>query len=155
MCLEKKYPRSGRSNQSVVKWNAREFSELVLARMTLLMDQRYSVFPKRGNLESCGGKICCARLEPFNLNWPEPALFGRPERTNGKRPKPFNNILNVIHALFVGALEPEYDTGNEFASYPRQKYTYHSLEVTKTSSLLIFSSLKNSEKTSPISASFW
>ena len=25
------------------------------------------------------------RLGPFHLNWPEPVLFGRPERTNGKR----------------------------------------------------------------------
>ena len=43
--------------------------------------------PKRWNLENCGGKNVRARLGPFHLNWPEPVLFGRPERTNGKRPK--------------------------------------------------------------------
>ena len=37
------------------------------------------VRPKRGNLESCGGKNVRARLGLFQLN--------RPERTNGRRPK--------------------------------------------------------------------
>ena len=68
-----------------------EFAELVLARMSLLMDQRASQFfrsgqPKRGNLESCGGKNAPAGLSTFK-NWPEPVVFGRPDRRNGKRPK--------------------------------------------------------------------
>ena len=43
--------------------------------------------PKRGNLESCGGKNVRARLGPFHLNWSEQVLFGRPERTDGTQPK--------------------------------------------------------------------
>ena len=42
---------------------------------------------KRGNLESCGGKNVSVSLGPFRLIWPEPVLFGRPDRTNGKPPK--------------------------------------------------------------------
>ena len=45
-----------------------------------------SGWPKCENLESCGGKRVCVRLGSFHLNWPEPVLFGQPERTNGKRP---------------------------------------------------------------------
>ena len=63
-----------------------EFSELVLARMALLVDQSRSVLPLRSNLESCGGKIN-AGLGHFHLNWPEPVLFGRLFRTNEKHPK--------------------------------------------------------------------
>ena len=43
--------------------------------------------PKRRGLESCGGKNVHVHLGPFHLNWPEPVLFGRPERTDGRRPK--------------------------------------------------------------------
>ena len=43
--------------------------------------------PKRGNLESCGGKKCtCAHLGSLHLNCPEAVLFGRPDRTSEKRP---------------------------------------------------------------------
>ena len=31
--------------------------------------------PKRGNLESCGGKNVRARLGPFHLNWLEPVFL--------------------------------------------------------------------------------
>ena len=44
-----------------------------------------SGWPKRENLESCGGKSAPARLGPFNLNWPEQVFYGRRKRTNGKR----------------------------------------------------------------------
>ena len=42
--------------------------------------------PKRGNLESCGGKNVRELLGPFHLNWPEPEpiLVGQPERTDWK-----------------------------------------------------------------------
>ena len=37
--------------------------------------------PKRGNLETCGGSNCVrVSLGYFRLNWPEPVLFGQPER---------------------------------------------------------------------------
>ena len=65
--------------------------------MAQLMGQSRSVLPLRlveaRELESCGGKNVRARL--FHLNWPEPVLFGRPERTSGKRPK----LVNHVHAL--------------------------------------------------------
>ena len=43
--------------------------------------------PKRGNLESRGGKNVRARIGRFHLNRSEPVLFGRPEQTNEKRPE--------------------------------------------------------------------
>ena len=43
--------------------------------------------PKRGNLESYGGKNVRARFGPLHLNWSETVLLGRSEWTNGKRPK--------------------------------------------------------------------
>ena len=50
------------------------FSELVLPRMALLMDQSRSVLglsrPKHGNLENCGGKNVRAHLWAFHLNRP-------------------------------------------------------------------------------------
>ena len=53
--------------------------------------------PKRGNLESCGGKNVRARLGPPHLNWPEPVIFGQPERANGKRPKfPSQTFFRLI-----------------------------------------------------------
>ena len=60
-----------------------------------------SGWQKRGNLESLGAKNVRARLEPFHFNWPEPVLFGRPERTYGKPPKlrDFTDSLK-LNALF-------------------------------------------------------
>ena len=58
------------------------------------MDQSYSVFPLRSAKAREFGELwrerCTrARLGPFNLNWPESVIFGRPERRNKKRPKSF------------------------------------------------------------------
>ena len=57
-----------------------EFSELVLVRMALLVDQTRSIpcsgRPKRGNLETCGGKNVRARLGPFAWS----------DLTDGKQP---------------------------------------------------------------------
>ena len=41
----------------------------------------FPALPKRGNLESYGGKNVhvCACLGPFHLNWSEPVLCSRPE----------------------------------------------------------------------------
>ena len=70
-----------------------EFSELVLARMVLLLDQSRSVLPLRSAkardqvLGSCGGKNVRAHIGPFHIIWPEPVLFGRPERTRAKPTK--------------------------------------------------------------------
>ena len=67
-----------------------EFSELVLARMVLLMDQSRSVLPLRSSkareFRELWRKNVRAHLEPFHFSWPEPVLFGRAERTSGKRP---------------------------------------------------------------------
>ena len=52
--------------------------------------------PIRGTLESCGGKNVRARLGPFHLNWPEPVLFGWPERTNGKQWKGRRARVNIF-----------------------------------------------------------
>ena len=67
-----------------------EFSELVLVRMSLLMDQSRSVFPvfparvgqSAENLIVLAGKSVHLRLGPFHLNWQEPALFARLDREN-------------------------------------------------------------------------
>ena len=83
------YGLSGPTSQFLNGTN--EFSELVLARMSLLMEQRSSVLPLRSAKAREFGKLwrenVHARLRPYHLNWSEPVLFGRPERTNGKRPK--------------------------------------------------------------------
>ena len=56
--------------------------------------------PKRGNLESCGGKNVHARFGHFHINWSEPVLLGRPERTSGKRLKLKNRETCVkFHSL--------------------------------------------------------
>ena len=56
--------------------------------------------PKCGNLKNYSGKNVRARLKPFNLNWPEPVLFGRPGRKNGL--KRSNLSLEVDHLFFGG-----------------------------------------------------
>ena len=66
-----------------------EFSELVPARMALLMNQSRSVLPLQSGIwKVVTEEHVRARLEPFHLNFnlPESVLFDRPERTNGKRP---------------------------------------------------------------------
>ena len=66
-----------------------EFSELVIARMALLIDQRRSVFPLRSTKAREFGDLwrekCTRAPRTFHLNWPEPVLLDRLERTNGKR----------------------------------------------------------------------
>ena len=82
--------RSVRSDQSVLKWNARVLTAGSGQNGPAHGSEPLSSpAPKRGNLESCGGKNVHARrrLAPFHLNWPEPVLFGRTEQTKGKQPK--------------------------------------------------------------------
>ena len=69
-----------------------EFSELVLARIALLMNLRAARFFHSGrrkcrNLESCGWKnVLACVFDLFLLNWPESIFFGRSDRANGQRP---------------------------------------------------------------------
>ena len=63
-----------------------EFSDLVLARMALLMGHNHSVLPLRSDKAREFGENVRARLGPFHQNCPESVLFGGPEETNGKRP---------------------------------------------------------------------
>ena len=62
----------------------------VLGRIALLVDQRRSVLPLRSantrEFEELWRRNVHVRLGPFHSNWPEPFLFSRPERTNGKLP---------------------------------------------------------------------
>ena len=63
-----------------------EFSERVLVRKALLMDQSLSVLPFQSTKLSVGiwrvvvEKYMHAPAEPFHLNWPELVLFGWPEQ---------------------------------------------------------------------------
>ena len=65
-----------------------EFSELVLTRKVLLVAQNRTVLPLLSAKARELGKKMYARAKGLRIkNWPEPVLFGRPERTNGMRPK--------------------------------------------------------------------
>ena len=69
-----------------------KLSELVLSRSALPIDQSRSVFPLRSaNARELIWRLVagkCTRTRwSFLLNWPELFLFGRPDRTNGKRLK--------------------------------------------------------------------
>ena len=65
-----------------------EFSDLVLARMALLMDQSRSVLPLQSAKARKLGELWRENRTrapwTFPLNWPEPVLLGRPERAHGK-----------------------------------------------------------------------
>ena len=83
--------RSGRSDQSVLKWNARGLrtgsGQNVPAHGSEPLSSPAPVGQRTGIWRVVGGKNVRARLAPFNLNWLEPVVFGRTERTNGKRPQ--------------------------------------------------------------------
>ena len=66
-----------------------ELSELVLARMSLLMDQSRSVLPLRSAKAREFGELGREKMYAcafFHLNSLEPVLFGRSDGTKGKRP---------------------------------------------------------------------
>ena len=71
-------------------YGTHEFSELVLARKSLFMNQSSSVLQLRSAKAREFGELwrqnVRARLGPFHLKWTELILFGRAELTNGKRP---------------------------------------------------------------------
>ena len=97
------FVRSGRSEQSVLKWNAR-----VLRTGSGQNDPAHGSEPlnspapvgQSAGMGDLWREYVHARLGPFHINWPEPVLFGRPERTNGKRPKTVispNTTFNFFH----------------------------------------------------------
>ena len=79
-----------RSDQSVLKWNARVLrtgsGQNVPTRGSEPLSSPAPVGQSAGIWRVVAGKNVSACLGPFHLNWPEPVLFGRPERTNRKRP---------------------------------------------------------------------
>ena len=89
------FVRSGRSDQSALKRNARVLrtgsgqNDPIHAGSNKLAQFSRSGRPKRGkrDLGSCGGKHVRTRVGPFHLNWLEPVLFHQPERTHGPRSK--------------------------------------------------------------------
>lgn len=77
-----------------------EISELVLARMALVMDQSRCSPPapfgkSAGKWNAVAGKYVRA-LEPLHSIWPEPVLFGRPDRLNDKRPSMLLFWINAV-----------------------------------------------------------
>ena len=101
-----------------------EFSELVLARMALLMDQSRSVLPLRSAKAREFGELwrenVRARLGPFHLNWPELVLSAG---QNG----PMESRLKQCSYLIIFQTQGTFSTSdldNENQAVERQKFTY-------------------------------
>ena len=79
--------QSGRSDQLVLKWNARVLrtgsDQNRYAYGLELLSFPVPVSQSAGIRRVVAEKHLRVRLGPFHLNRPEPVLFGRPERTNG------------------------------------------------------------------------
>ena len=100
--------RSGRSNLSILKWNARVLRTGSGRNGPAHGSEPLSSPAPVGQLQSAGiwrvvaGKMYTRALDTFHLNRPEPVLFGWPERTNGKRPK---KPLKCSHNFIFLSLE--------------------------------------------------
>ena len=102
--------QTGWSHWSVVKWNARVLRSgsclNCLAHGSEPLSSPAQIGQSAGSW-SCGGENVRACLGPFYLNWSEPVLFGRSERTNEKGPglgiQTFNSFqsLSSVHGCSI------------------------------------------------------
>ena len=77
------------SDQSVLKWNARALrngsGQNGPAHGSEPLSSPAPVGQSAGIRRVIAEKTVRTHLGPFHLNWPEPILFGRPDRTDGER----------------------------------------------------------------------
>ena len=83
--------RSGRSDQSVLKWNARLLRTSSGQNVPAHRSEKHNLHAVPTLRSAKAQKF--GRLGHFHLNWTEPVLFGQPDRTNRKRLKYWTSYL--------------------------------------------------------------
>ena len=93
--------RSGRSDHSVPKWNARVLrtgsGQNVHARGSEPLSSPAPVGQSAGIWRVAAGQMYARALDFSTKNWPQAVLFGQPEPTDGKRPKFQSNVIIKGH----------------------------------------------------------